>query len=75
MLKDKIISAVESQAVMGNKKPNLVIIDEIDGVNAGGGDQVRLFQYSCFCIVLYTIISASFYLYSFTMQTRLLSKC
>ncbi|KAK5669405.1 Chromosome transmission fidelity protein 18 [Batrachochytrium dendrobatidis] len=39
VLKDKIISAVESQAVMGNKKPNLVIIDEIDGVNAGGGDQ------------------------------------
>ncbi|KAI8928179.1 hypothetical protein BC831DRAFT_449485 [Entophlyctis helioformis] len=39
-LKNKLTNAIECQAVMGSKLPNLVIIDEIDGASASGsGDQ------------------------------------
>ncbi|KAJ1565258.1 hypothetical protein HK096_003776, partial [Nowakowskiella sp. JEL0078] len=39
-LKNRLIGAVQTQSVMGNKRPNLLIIDEIDGANSGGsGDQ------------------------------------
>ncbi|KAJ3044637.1 hypothetical protein HDV00_001563 [Rhizophlyctis rosea] len=35
-LKNKLMGALESQSVMGNKRPSLVVIDEIDGASAGG---------------------------------------
>ncbi|KAH9271827.1 hypothetical protein BASA83_005929 [Batrachochytrium salamandrivorans] len=39
-LKNKVISAIESQSVFSDKRPNLVIIDEIDGASSSGsGDQ------------------------------------
>ncbi|KAJ3036838.1 Chromosome transmission fidelity protein 18, partial [Rhizophlyctis rosea] len=39
-LKNKLQGALESQSVMGNKKPSLVVIDEIDGASSGGhGEQ------------------------------------
>ncbi|KAJ3271775.1 hypothetical protein HDV01_006383 [Terramyces sp. JEL0728] len=40
VIKNRITSAIESKSVFGNKKPSLVIIDEIDGASASGsGDQ------------------------------------
>ncbi|KAJ3259296.1 hypothetical protein HK103_002494 [Boothiomyces macroporosus] len=43
VIKNRITSALESKSVFGNKKPNLIIIDEIDGASAtGSGDQVTL---------------------------------
>ncbi|KAJ3324782.1 hypothetical protein HDV06_006090 [Boothiomyces sp. JEL0866] len=40
VIKNRITSALESKSVFGNKKPNLIIIDEIDGASAtGSGDQ------------------------------------
>ncbi|KAJ3129931.1 Chromosome transmission fidelity protein 18 [Physocladia obscura] len=38
-LRNKLIGAVESQS-LNSRKPNLIIIDEIDGASAGGGDNV-----------------------------------
>ncbi|KAJ3247360.1 hypothetical protein HK104_007803, partial [Borealophlyctis nickersoniae] len=39
-LKNKLLNAIQSQSVMGSRKPNLVVIDEIDGASSGGsGDQ------------------------------------
>ncbi|KAI8801849.1 P-loop containing nucleoside triphosphate hydrolase protein [Cladochytrium replicatum] len=39
-LGNKLLSAIESQSVMGNRKPNLVVIDEVDGASASGqGEQ------------------------------------
>ena len=35
MLKNRITDAIESQSVLGNKKPNLIVIDEIDGASGG----------------------------------------
>jgi hypothetical protein len=37
--KNTVLNAISSKSVMGNKKPNCVIIDEIDGVSGSGGDQ------------------------------------
>ncbi|KAJ3026307.1 UNVERIFIED_CONTAM: Chromosome transmission fidelity protein 18 [Siphonaria sp. JEL0065] len=39
-LRNKLIGAIESQS-LNSKKPNLIIIDEIDGASSGGGDQVK----------------------------------
>ncbi|KAJ3114323.1 hypothetical protein HK098_007385, partial [Nowakowskiella sp. JEL0407] len=40
ILKNKLLGALQTQSVMGNKKPNLLVIDEIDGASSGGhGDQ------------------------------------
>ncbi|KAJ3385624.1 hypothetical protein HDU84_002107 [Entophlyctis sp. JEL0112] len=36
-MRNKVISAIESQS-LNSSKPNLVIIDEIDGASSGGGD-------------------------------------
>ncbi|KAJ3415604.1 Chromosome transmission fidelity protein 18 [Chytridiales sp. JEL 0842] len=36
-LREKLLSAIESKSIISNK-PNLVIIDEIDGASATGGD-------------------------------------
>ncbi|KAI9343040.1 hypothetical protein DFJ73DRAFT_523020 [Zopfochytrium polystomum] len=38
LLKDKILSAVETQTSIAKKKPNLVIVDEIDGASQAGGE-------------------------------------
>ncbi|KAI1316192.1 hypothetical protein EDD11_010364 [Mortierella claussenii] len=38
-VKGKIESALEIQSILGNNKPNLLIIDEIDGVSSSGGEQ------------------------------------
>jgi DNA polymerase III delta prime subunit len=35
-LKEKLVRALESKSVFGDKKPNLVILDEIDGADATG---------------------------------------
>jgi chromosome transmission fidelity protein 18 len=37
VLKSKVLSAIEMQPVFGDRKPNLVIIDEIDGVSSAAG--------------------------------------
>jgi hypothetical protein len=37
VFKSKVINAIENKDIM-NKKPNLVVIDEIDGVSSSGGD-------------------------------------
>ncbi|KAF8984494.1 hypothetical protein BGZ46_007861 [Entomortierella lignicola] len=38
-VKGKIEAALEIQSILGSDKPNLLIIDEIDGVSASGGEQ------------------------------------
>jgi len=38
-VKGKIEAALEIQSILGSDKPNLLIIDEIDGVSSSGGDQ------------------------------------
>lgn len=38
-VKGKIESALEIQSLRGKDKPNLLVIDEIDGVSSGGGEQ------------------------------------
>ncbi|KAI7825988.1 P-loop containing nucleoside triphosphate hydrolase protein [Gamsiella multidivaricata] len=38
-VKGKIESALEIQSILGSDKPNLLIIDEIDGVSSSGGEQ------------------------------------
>ncbi|KAG0243590.1 hypothetical protein BGW41_001801 [Actinomortierella wolfii] len=38
-IKGKIESALEIQSIRGSDKPNLLIIDEIDGASSSGGDQ------------------------------------
>ncbi|KAG0266796.1 hypothetical protein BG011_000848 [Mortierella polycephala] len=38
-VKGKIESALENRSVLGNDVPNLLIIDEIDGVSSSGGEQ------------------------------------
>ncbi|KAF9115488.1 hypothetical protein BGX27_007617 [Mortierella sp. AM989] len=38
-VKGKIEAALEIQSILGNNKPNLLIIDEIDGVSSSGGEQ------------------------------------
>ncbi|ETW08306.1 hypothetical protein, variant 1 [Aphanomyces invadans] len=35
VLRDKIINAMEMQAIFGNNRPNCIILDEIDGAMAG----------------------------------------
>ncbi|ORX89116.1 P-loop containing nucleoside triphosphate hydrolase protein, partial [Basidiobolus meristosporus CBS 931.73] len=39
MLKSKLVSATEMRSVLGDKRPNLLVIDEIDGVAPGSKDQ------------------------------------
>lgn len=36
VVQEKIIAATECQSVMGNRKPNCIIIDEIDGATGNG---------------------------------------
>lgn len=38
-VKGKIEAALENQSILGSDKPNLLIIDEIDGVSSSGGEQ------------------------------------
>ncbi|KAG0259775.1 hypothetical protein DFQ27_003895 [Actinomortierella ambigua] len=38
-IKGKIEAALEIQSIRGSDKPNLLIIDEIDGASSSGGDQ------------------------------------
>ncbi|KAF9361013.1 hypothetical protein BGX26_006565 [Mortierella sp. AD094] len=38
-VKGKIEAALEIQSILGSDKPNLLIIDEIDGVSSSGGEQ------------------------------------
>lgn len=38
--KSKVEAAIEMQAVFGDRKPNLVVIDEIDGISASEGNGV-----------------------------------
>ncbi|KAF9904497.1 hypothetical protein EC991_002657 [Linnemannia zychae] len=38
-IKGKIEAALEIQSILGSDKPNMLIIDEIDGVSASGGEQ------------------------------------
>ncbi|KAG0053134.1 hypothetical protein BGZ83_001606 [Gryganskiella cystojenkinii] len=38
-VKGKIEAALEIQSILGSDRPNLLIIDEIDGVSSSGGDQ------------------------------------
>ncbi len=45
-LKNKILGAIECQEVYGNRKPNLIIIDEIDGASTtGSGEMARFFTF------------------------------
>lgn len=37
-MRNSIIHAIESQSVFGNRKPNLIVIDEIDGAVGGSSD-------------------------------------
>ena len=40
-VKPKIIDAIQMKSLFGTNKPNLIILDEIDGVaNVKGGEQV-----------------------------------
>ncbi|KAG0089852.1 hypothetical protein BGZ93_002556 [Podila epicladia] len=38
-VKGKIEAALEIQSILGSDKPNMLIIDEIDGVSSSGGEQ------------------------------------
>lgn len=38
-IKGKIEAALEIQSILGSDKPNMLIIDEIDGVSSSGGEQ------------------------------------
>lgn len=38
-IKGKIDAALEIQSILGSDKPNMLIIDEIDGVSSSGGEQ------------------------------------
>ncbi|KAI8055842.1 hypothetical protein BDF22DRAFT_672478 [Syncephalis plumigaleata] len=38
-VQDRLRTVLQSHSVTGSKRPNLVIIDEIDGVYGGGGDK------------------------------------
>lgn len=38
-MKGKIEAALEIQSILGSDKPNMLIIDEIDGVSSSGGEQ------------------------------------
>uniref|UniRef100_A0A6A7G3E8 Chromosome transmission fidelity protein 18 homolog n=1 Tax=Hirondellea gigas TaxID=1518452 RepID=A0A6A7G3E8_9CRUS len=40
-LRDRIISATQMQNVLGEKKPNLVIIDEIDGIDGAANNAIN----------------------------------
>ncbi|ORY53762.1 P-loop containing nucleoside triphosphate hydrolase protein [Rhizoclosmatium globosum] len=42
-LRNKLIGAIESQS-LNSKRPNLIIIDEIDGASASGGEEVCSFS-------------------------------
>ncbi|KAF9129908.1 hypothetical protein BGW39_003643 [Mortierella sp. 14UC] len=38
-IKGKIEAALEIQSILGSDKPNMLVIDEIDGVSSSGGEQ------------------------------------
>ena len=48
---ERIRPALESGAMIGSSKPNLVVIDEIDGAT-GGSDSVRPFPPSPCCLAM-----------------------
>ncbi|KAJ3087234.1 Chromosome transmission fidelity protein 18 [Quaeritorhiza haematococci] len=38
-LRNKLVGAIENQTIVANGKPNLMVIDEIDGASQAGGEQ------------------------------------
>lgn len=42
VLREKVLAAIESKSVFGDKKPTMVILDEMDGLGPGGESFVNL---------------------------------